>query len=219
MLSGSIQPRGSFPDASVVVSRPDGGVWAVAQAALDSQGKFNSTVARLGSSDSVGTYRVSVRYSGSLGSTTFNVTKTHSYRITVAVENFTVAVKSSSNITGFAFSQANMRINFTAQGSGRDFAYVIVPQNLLSGTVTWMSNGQVTAAQSYNVNATHTGYWIGYTKPAQLMMTGTRVIPEFPQVGVIVALVATLMALALGSKGLRRKHLNWPDRSNAPPQT
>jgi len=192
-------------DVAILVHKPGGALWAIAQSSPAQNNTFRATVARLSSSDPTGTYTVTAKYNGSSVSTRFNVTLASVQTVVAGGQTFTVSIKSMSGVTGFNFSQSLKSISFTVDPYG-DYAYIVLPDALLSGNVTLLVNDATAPTIKYPINGTHTAYWVSYHAPARIVIIGTRVIPEFPG-WVAFAMLTTVSIVSLVAMGLRRRRL------------
>jgi sugar lactone lactonase YvrE len=117
---------------------------------------------------------------------------------------FAVGILSNSSISLFEFSQPNKQITFRAGGrSGTNgFAEVAIPVGLLGGKLTVQVDGQTKSFEESS-NSTHTRTRIEYPHSKVITITGTSVIPEFPQ-SVLIVFFAALVMVVLSRQMIRK---------------
>jgi hypothetical protein len=118
----------------------------------------------------------------------------------VANKQYNVTLQSTSPITSFKFLEDQKKITFkTDEESTKGFALVSVG-GILGGPYVATVDGQPsTDLGTVDYNATRTGYLkVSYTRgPHDISIVGTRVVPEFPVAGVVLASsLATIIIIA-----------------------
>jgi len=123
-----------------------------------------------------------------------------------SVDYHVTTVSNASSISAMTFDQPGMAINFTTTGTSGTTGYVnvTIPKVLLDASLTnWtilMDNNPVIAPQlTITENATHTFIYFYYSQSSHdIRITGTSVVPEFPSITILLALLTTMtVAFAL----------------------
>lgn len=117
------------------------------------------------------------------------------FNVTVGTSVFIVKTRSNSSISDFSFNQALKRIKLSANATSgtTGFCNVTIPAALMSGDFSlFMDDVQLVKdtgyAQAYN--GTHYSFSIAYAYGVHVIeIFGTNVIPEFPTIAVLYAVV------------------------------
>jgi hypothetical protein len=122
---------------------------------------------------------------------------------------FNVTMTSNSTISNFNFNESLKKISFNVTGPTGNVGYcnVTVPKDLLRGE-PWtilLNSTEWTTLCSITGNDTHTFIHIPYTCSTNtVQITGAWVIPEFPQVILLLFMVLSIIALILAKKTYRK---------------
>ena len=191
-VSGSVTGISTEHDISIQVLKPGGSPWSYAQVTPESNGSFQSSVARLSEQDPLGLYEITVSYRGDHAKTTFFLLEVKNFNAEWQELTFPVQVLSNATVTGFQFDQPSKQISITVEATASNFVNMTLANELLSApfdvTVDGTSEQGTTFSQ---VNQTHTTIsTIFNTGSHTIIVVGTNVIPEFP--------VSTLFTMAVG---------------------
>jgi hypothetical protein len=114
--------------------------------------------------------------------------------------SFDVNIASNSNIDNFEFKQNQKRMTFTVEGESgtQGVTKITIPKAMLSGEISVMIDGKITSPDDAIISSdteAETTLEINYHHSVHTIdITGTNVVPEFPESLIIVMVVGSAAA-------------------------
>lgn len=116
-------------------------------------------------------------------------------------KSFDVNIASNSNIDNFEFKKDQKKVTFTVDGESgtQGVTKITVPKAMLSGEMSVMIDGKIASSDDVIVTSDtkeETTLEINYHHSMHIIdITGTNVVPEFPQSLIVVMVVGSIVAV------------------------
>lgn len=130
----------------------------------------------------------------------------------VAGRSFDITVKCNSTLSDFSFNQTEMMISFQLTGISETVGYcnVSFPKELLGGPYTVLINDLPPDTSSETPNDEMSLYFtFNFNSTCDIVIIGETVIPEFPNIALLLFMVAALFAIILQRMKQNLKRLSW----------
>lgn len=135
-----------------------------------------------------------------------NVEETEeTFRIYVDSRRFDVTISCNSTLSNFVFNQTEKMISFQLTGVSETVGYcnVSFPKELLGGPYTIQTEGLPVTYYETSNGEMFLHFTFNFKSTCNVKIIGETVIPEFPNIALLVFMIATLFATTLRAHALR----------------
>jgi len=216
-LTGYLWPR-HFATINLEYSPDEGGTWITfASVNTTSDGDYSYVW-----TPTLGTYKVRASWEGDEvcdGSTSSERSLTvegtaETFRIYVDYRPFDIKVNCNSTLSIFSFNKTEMTISFQLAGISETVGYcnVSFPKELLGGPYIILINDSPPDTSSETSNDETSLYFtFNFNSTCEVQIIGETVIPEFPNILLLLFMLVTLLAIMIRKM---KRNLKWLSRLN-----